>query len=140
MATDYQEYFKNRALNDINITPLVDVTMVILIIFILIAPLMEQGITVKLPGTSAREMVQQEAVTISISPDKKIYLGNSSVTIPELEDRLKVLQDGSNDISVILRADKDLPYELVVKVLDTIQKSGITKLGLATKVERVKTK
>lgn len=137
MATDYQEYFKNRALNDINITPLVDVTMVILIIFILIAPLMEQGITVKLPATSAKQMAQEEAVTISISPDKKIYLGNSAVTLPELEDRLKVLQDGNRDISVILRADKGLPYELVVKVLDTIQKAGISKLGLATKVERV---
>ncbi|MDX9703100.1 MAG: biopolymer transporter ExbD [Candidatus Auribacterota bacterium] len=137
MATDYQEYFKNRALNDINITPLVDVTMVILIIFILIAPLMEQGITVRLPDTSARQMAQKEAVTVSISPDKKIYLGNSAVTIPELEERLKVLQEGTNDLPVILRADKQLPYELVVRVLDTIQKAGITKLGLATKVERV---
>ncbi len=127
-----------KALNDINVTPLVDVMMVILIIFILIAPIMEQGITIKLPDTSAKYMKSQDAVTVSVSKDKKIYLGNTLVSLPALEDRLKVLRSGIPDLPVILRADKNLPYETVVRVLDSINRSGILKLGLATKVESLK--
>ena len=135
---DYSSSYRLKALNDINVTPLVDVMMVILIIFILIAPIMEQGITIKLPDTSAKYMKSQDSVTVSVSKDKKIYLGNTLVSLPALEDRLKVLRTGIPDLPVILRADKNLPYETVVKVLDSINKSGIVKLGLATKVESLK--
>ncbi len=135
---DYSSTYRLKALNDINVTPLVDVMMVILIIFILIAPIMEQGITIKLPDTSAKYMKSQDSVTVSVSKDKKIYLGNTLVSLPALEDRLKVLRTGIPDLPVILRADKNLPYETVVKVLDSINRSGIVKLGLATKVESLK--
>lgn len=138
MTTEYSSSYRLKALNDINVTPLVDVMMVILIIFILIAPIMEQGITIKLPDTSAKYMKSQDTVTVSVSKDKKIYLGNTLISLPALEDRLKVLRTGIPDLPVILRADKNLPYETVVKVLDSINKSGIIKLGLATKVESLK--
>lgn len=138
MFTQRDTFYKNQALNDINITPLVDVTMVMLIIFILIAPVIEQGITVKLPSTSPRPMKYEEAVTISISPDKKIYLGNSAVTLAALEERLTVLQQGVSDLPVVLRADQTLEYEYVMRVMDTIQKAGISKIGLATSVEHKK--
>ena len=138
MVSQRDAFYKNKALNDINITPLVDVTLVMLIIFILIAPVMEQGITVKLPATGARPMKHEDALTISLSRDKKIYLGNTAVTLPALEERLTTLSHGIHDLPVILRADQSLPYEFVVKVLDKIQKSGIIKVGLATKVEKVK--
>ena len=138
MAEERSLFYKNKALNEINMTPLIDVTMVMLIIFILIAPIMEQGITVKLPSTSAKNMSSTEAVTISIAKNKNIYLGNSVVSLPELEQRLKILQEGSPDLSVVLRADKNLPYQIVVKVMDIIQKAGIVKLGIATKTEQVK--
>ncbi|MCD6460852.1 biopolymer transporter ExbD [bacterium] len=138
MPEERSLFYKNKALNDINMTPLIDVTMVMLIIFILIAPVMEQGITVKLPSTSTKKMSNNEAVTISIANNKKIYLCNSVVSLPELEKRLKTLQEGTPDLSIVLRADKNLPYQIVVKVMDIIQKSGIVKLGIATKTERVK--
>jgi len=138
MAEERSLFYKNKALNEINMTPLIDVTMVMLIIFILIAPIMEQGITVKLPSTSAKNMSSSEAVTISIANNKKIYLGNTVVSLPELEQRLKTLQHGVPELSVVLRADKNLPYQIVVKVMDIIQKAGIVKLGIATKTEQVK--
>ncbi|MEW6534047.1 MAG: biopolymer transporter ExbD [Candidatus Auribacterota bacterium] len=138
MLSQRDEFYKSQALNDINITPLVDVTMVMLIIFILIAPVIEQGITVKLPETSARTMAHEESVTISLSEDKKIFIGNTAVTLPQLEERLISLRESVPNLPVVLRADKGLAYEFIVKVLDTIQKAGITKLGLATSVERVK--
>lgn len=138
MLSQRDEFYKYQALNDINITPLVDVTMVMLIIFILIAPVIEQGITVKLPETSARTMTHEESVTISLSEDKQIFMGSTVVTLPQLEERLLSLQESVPNLPVVLRADKGLSYEFIVKVLDTIQKAGITKLGLATSVERVK--
>ena len=138
MSSELEHYLADTPLTDINMTPLIDVTMVILIIFILIAPIMEQGITVKLPSTTKTAMAREKPFTISISKDKKIYLGNTVTSLAELEYNLRDLNKRMPEKPVVLRADKDLPYALIVKVLDSIQKSGIAKLGLATKVETVK--
>jgi len=138
MVRQFGSLYKSKALSDVNLTNLIDVCLVTLIMFILIAPVLEQGITVKLPSTSTKQMKYQEAVTISVSADKKIYLGNSLVSIPELEDRLRMMLATNVELPLILRADKNLPYELIVRILDVIQKSGGSKLGLATKIEIVK--
>lgn len=137
MLFETDPFYNTKPLNEINVTSLIDVTMVMLIMFIIVAPVIEQGITVRLPATSATAMRPEDAVTISLSADKKIYLGSNPITLPALEDRLKILGAGVPDLPVILRADKSLPYEFVVKVLDIVQRSGILKLGLATKVEIV---
>lgn len=138
MNSEVDQYIHTPPLTDINITPLVDVTMVILIIFILVAPMMEQGITVKLPATEAKPLAKEKPITISIAKDKKIYIGNIVTSLHGLELDLSNMALTLPDKPIVLRADKDLPYELIVKVLDVIQKSGIAKLGLATKVETVK--
>ncbi len=138
MARQLGSIYKTKALSDVNLTNLIDVCLVTLIMFILIAPVLEQGITVRLPQTSAKQMKYEEAITISISSDKRLYVGNSLVSFPELEDRLKVMLANNNELPLILRADKNLPYELIVRILDTIQKAGGSKLALATKIEVVK--
>jgi biopolymer transport protein ExbD len=120
---------------DINITPLVDVTFFILIIFLLIAPLIEHGINVNLPEASAKKLEKPESLTVSVRKTEdgpRIYLENERLTLSELRERLKTIAGSTPDTALILRADKQLQYDTVVQVLDIITDAGITKLGMAT--------
>jgi biopolymer transport protein ExbD len=120
---------------DINITPLVDVTFFILIIFLLIAPLIEHGINVNLPEASAKKLEKPESLTVSVRKTEggpRIYLENERLTLGELRERLKTIAGSTPDTALILRADKELQYDTVVQVLDIITDAGITKLGMAT--------
>ena len=120
---------------DINITPLVDVTFFILIIFLLIAPLIEHGINVNLPEASAKKLEKPESLTVSVrktAGGPRIYLENERLTLDELRERLKTIAGSTPDTALILRADKELQYDTVVQVLDIITDAGITKLGMAT--------
>ena len=122
----------------INITPLVDVTFFILIIFILIAPLMEHGINVNLPTASAKKLEKPDSIAVSVrktGTGARIYLGNERVTLAELTARLRRIASRDPGTALILRADKDLSYETVMHVIDAISDAGVSKMGMATIVK-----
>lgn len=122
---------RNRsAMSEINVTPLVDVMLVLLIIFMVTAPLMQQGIDVNLPKAKGKDLPQEERVTIIIKRDGRIYMNDNPVTIPEMKRKLEVI--GKLNPHVFLKADKDVPYGLVIEVMGEVKESGIERLGMVT--------
>ena len=124
-----------ETMNRVNLTPLIDVTFFILIIFILIAPMIEHGINLNLPSASPSKMAEPKSVTVSVSRQGdsfRVYIDNRRVELDELEQRLRALKEADPLVSIILRADKNLKYSIVVDTLDRITASGITRLGIAT--------
>ncbi|MCX6347976.1 MAG: biopolymer transporter ExbD [Candidatus Aureabacteria bacterium] len=123
-----------RVFNEINVINLVDVMLCILVAFILAAPIMEQGIDVRLPtSTPSKIKAQEDSLTVSISPPGKIYLNDQRVTLDELKKRLQSVAVTSPQTAVVLRADEGLNYGVVIKVLDGIRNSGLNRIGVATR-------
>lgn len=118
------------ALSDINVTPLVDVMLVLLIIFMVTAPLLKQGIDVRLPEAKGKELPAEERLNIIISKGGAIHMNNNPVSIDEMSARLKAIS--RLNPSVFLKADKDVPYGLVVRVMGEVKEAGIEKLGIMT--------
>lgn len=119
---------QRRALSEINVTPFVDVMLVLLIIFMVTAPLMQQGIDINLPQAKGKEISPTERTVITIKKDGKIYLDKASVTMQALTLKLSK----SLNKEVFLKADKDVPYGLVVEVMGELREIGIEKLGMVT--------
>ncbi len=119
---------RRQALSEINVTPLVDVILVLLIIFMVTAPLLQQGIDVNLPQAKGKEMSPTERIIITIKKDGKIYVDKTAVTLKSMQARLLK----SINKEVFLKADKDVPYGLVVEVMGELREIGIEKLGMVT--------
>lgn len=118
------------ALSDINVTPLVDVMLVLLIIFMVTAPLLQQGIDVNLPEAKAKELPMEERIDLTVRKDGKIYMNNNSVSMEEMVVKLKAIS--ARNPNVFLKADRDVNYGLVVKVIGEVKEAGIEKLGIIT--------
>ncbi len=119
--------------SDINVTSLVDVMMTLLIIFIIVAPMMEQGIDITLPTAEPKRIDVAEVLTISVAENERVYLEGQRVTLEELSERLANVHAAREDVAVLIKADTDLKYGKVVEVLDTVRGVGITRLAMATK-------
>lgn len=119
---------RRQALSEINVTPFVDVMLVLLIIFMVTAPLLQQGIDVALPQAKGKEMSPAERTIITIKKDGKIYLDKTSVTMKVLSATLSK----NRNKEVFLKADKDVPYGMVVTVMGELRSIGIEKLGMIT--------
>jgi biopolymer transport protein TolR len=126
---------KQGVISDINVTPLVDVMLVLLIIFMITAPMMTQGVDVDLPETTAKALKQKEKpIVITINDKGQIYFnrikGNQKLLKQQLMD---AASKGGTDQSVFLKADKNVPYGVVVSVMADIKEAGFQKLGMITK-------
>lgn len=122
---------RNRSvMSEINVTPLVDVMLVLLIIFMVTAPLLQQGIDVNLPKAKGKDLHQEERITLIIKRDGRIYMNDSPVTISEMKRSLEAIS--KLNPNVFLKADKDVPYGLVVEVMGEVKDSGIERLGMVT--------
>ena len=126
-----------QTLSDINVTPLVDVMLVLLIIFMVTAPLIQQGVEVKLPQARAQPVKSEDQkLVLSVKADRTIWLGTTDkpaqLTLEALEERLKANVRAQKDAQLFLMADRDLPYGFVVDVMAAVQRSGITNLGMIT--------
>jgi len=126
-----------QSLTEINVTPLVDVMLVLLIIFMVTAPLIQQGVEVNLPETRAKTVDSEEQkLVLSIKADRSLYLGTSEdatrVPYDALEDKLRANARATKDKALYLMADKSLPYGFVVDVMATVQRAGITNVGMIT--------
>jgi biopolymer transport protein TolR len=119
---------RRQALSEINVTPFVDVMLVLLIIFMVTAPLLQQGIDVTLPQARGKEMPPAERVIITVKKDGNIYLDKTTVTLETLKANLSKISDKE----VFLKADKDVPYGIVVTIMGDLREIGIEKLGMVT--------
>ncbi len=126
-----------QTLTEINVTPLVDVMLVLLIIFMVTAPLIQQGVEMNLPDARAKPVkAEEQKLVLSIKADKSLWLGTSedAARIPYdgLEDKLKANARVQKDHEVYLMADKNLPYGYVVDVMATMQRAGVVNVGMIT--------
>jgi biopolymer transport protein TolR len=125
--------YDDEVVHDINVTSLVDVTMTLLIIFIIVAPMIEQGIDVNLPSAEPKRIDVADVITISVTENERVYLEGQRVTMEELGDRLGNIRAAREDVAVLIKADADIRYGRVVEVLDTVRNAGIFKLAMATR-------
>ncbi len=124
---------KKGLVSDINVTPMVDVMLVLLIIFMVTAPMMTQGVDVNLPETTAKPLRQDEKPAV-ISIDKKgvIALGEIKGDLNLLSQELHKLSQSSPDKTILLKADKQVPYGIVAQVMAEVKDAGFNKLGMVT--------
>jgi biopolymer transport protein TolR len=120
------------ALSEINVTPFVDVVLVLLIIFMITAPMMIRGIDVQVPRTETRNVQPEERLILTVTKDKMIYLDDQQITLGRLQKVLTGLQKRNPKAAVFLRADEKVPYGVVVQVMDAVKKAGIDRLGMVT--------
>ena len=117
----------------INVTPLVDVMLVLLVIFMVTAPIIQQGVTVDLPKTRAAGLNSQEdPLVVGLTKDGNIYLNDTAIALPDLRSKLAAIGKASPDRALLLRADRNVPYGDVVGVIAAIKEAGINKLGMVT--------
>jgi biopolymer transport protein TolR len=123
----------DRLMSDINVTPFVDVMLVLLIIFMVTAPMMIQGVNVALPETSAEPLTsEQEHLIVTIDNGRNIFINDLQVSIDFLREKLISIFEGRIDREVYMKADKGLPYGFVVNVMAEIKGAGVEKLGMVT--------
>jgi biopolymer transport protein ExbD len=123
---------RHRALAEINITPLVDVMLVLLIISMLAAPMLQKGIPLDLPATETAQDIRDSRTVVSLDRDGRLRLNDQPVHPDLLERRMKALAAGSPGETVFLRADKLIPYGEVLLVMDRVRKAGVTRIALVT--------
>lgn len=133
MARRGKRQYDMDVVSDINVTSLVDVMMTLLIIFIIVAPMIEQGIDVNLPTAEPRKIDVADVLTIAVTENERVYLENQRVTLEELRDRLTSIRTARDDVAILIKADTDIKYGRVVEVLDTVRGVGISRLAMATK-------
>jgi len=120
------------SLADINITPLVDVVLVLLIIFMITAPVLQSGIEVNVPHTRTVKEITEERLVISIDKDQRVFLGNDPVNINEIADKLhQKIRDPQNQY-IFVRADENVPFGAFATVMDAVKSSGITNVSIVT--------
>jgi biopolymer transport protein TolR len=123
----------DRLMSDINVTPFVDVMLVLLIIFMVTAPMMMQGVDVTLPEATAKPLVaQKENLVITVDQNQQVHINDFAVETDYLKEKLAKILENRSDRDVYLRADKNVPYGVVVKVMAEIKAAGVEKLGMVT--------
>ncbi len=123
----------SRPISDINITPLVDVILVLLIIFMVTAPMLQMGIDVNLPRVKAKTVdVGEEKLILTINSGEEIFINKYKTSITGLKAKLESIFSSRIDREIFMRADKEVPYGFVVRVMSEVRKAGVDKLGMIT--------
>lgn len=132
--TENPQQNSHQPLSEINITPFVDVVLVLLIIFMVTAPLMQQGVDVNLPKTNAKSNIsmKEDDVVLSIDAKRNIFIGKNKVDRKDLINKLQAIFKSKNTKELYLEADKTINYGFVVDVMATAKNAGIEKVGLVT--------
>jgi biopolymer transport protein TolR len=127
---------RRRPLSDINVTPFVDVMLVLLVIFMVTAPLMQQGIPVELPKTQTAGLaLDEEPLVVTVKRDGALYVESARIELAELEGRLGSILASRGDGEVFLRADGKVAYETVAKTLAILRRAGAKQIGMVTEPE-----
>tara|TARA_B100000700_G_scaffold49000_1_gene51700 strand:+ start:1259 stop:1684 length:426 start_codon:yes stop_codon:yes gene_type:complete len=126
--------FQNKPMSEINVTPFVDVMLVLLIIFMITAPLLTSGVSVDLPTTDSEVLPgQDEPLTITINKNKEIFIGDNIVKVEALKIKLNAIANLNKDSRIFIRADELLPYGEVMTLMSLIKNAGYNKVALLTK-------
>lgn len=134
MAVDASSQRDGTTISQINVTPLVDVMLVLLVIFMVTAPIIQQGVQVNLPQAKAGAIPgTEELLVVSIAKNGRIYLNDNAVTSAELGEKLRAIRKLQGDKQVYLRADQDVRYGVVMRTIAEIKQAGIEKLGMVTR-------
>jgi biopolymer transport protein ExbD/biopolymer transport protein TolR len=120
------------SISDINVTPLVDVVLVLLIIFMVTAPVLQSGIEVNVPKTRTVKEITEERMVISINKQQRVFLGNDPININDIKARLRQKIRDPQHQSVFIRADEDVPFGAFATVMDAIKGAGITNVSIVT--------
>ena len=125
-----------QAMAEINVTNLVDVVLVLLIIFMISAPMMQSGVDIKLPKSSESPRDVSASIVVSITRDLQVYIDNYKIPRDQFEARLKTIRQVKKFRPVYIRADKRVPYGAVMEIMSKIKKLGIRNVGLVTEPEK----
>lgn len=121
-----------RYMSEINVVPMVDVVLVLLVIFMVTAPLLYRGLDIDLPRTATNTIAPEERVVLTVNKRREIFLDKDAVSMKHLAAALKRVKIRSPQVSLYLRADREVPYGVVVAVMDTVKRAGIERLGMVT--------
>lgn len=134
MAVDASSQGNGTTISQINVTPLVDVMLVLLVIFMVTAPIIQQGVQVNLPQAKAGAIPgREEQLVVAIARNGRIYLNDNPMTLTELGQKLRAIRQLKQDKEVYLRADQDVRYGVVMRAIAEIKQAGIEKLGMVTR-------
>jgi biopolymer transport protein TolR len=120
------------AISDINVTPLVDVVLVLLIIFMVTAPVLQSGVEVNVPRTRTVKEITEERMVISINKQQRVFLGNDPININDIKAQLRQKIRDPQHQSVFIRADQDVPFGAFATVMDAVKGAGITNVSIVT--------
>ena len=127
---------KNRVISQINVTPFVDVMLVLLIVFMITAPLLTVGVSVDLPKTKASQLNSKgDPIIISIKKNGELYIQEREIDTLQLLPRLKAISSGNKNLRIYVRGDKNVPYGLVLDTIAKIKSSGFKKVALVAKLK-----
>ena len=127
-----EKFSPSQPLSDINVTPFVDVMLVLLVIFMVTAPMFSQGLPVNLPEAAAPALESHKPLVVSISRKQEVYLGDREVGLANLKAALAAEQTGAKAPEILLKSDQSVPYGLVVQVMSILKEAGVEKLGIVT--------
>jgi biopolymer transport protein TolR len=134
MAMDASSQRQGTTIAQINVTPLVDVMLVLLVIFMVTAPIIQQGVQVNLPQANSNAIPgSEELLVVTVARNGKIYLNDNVMTLAELGQKLRAIKKLQADKQVYLRADQDVRYGVVMRTIAEIKQAGIEKLGMVTR-------
>jgi len=134
----YSQRHNLSTLSEINITPLLDLAFVLLIIFMITTPLLENSVNLVIPssGTANAAVNPGRVQTISIDRREAMKINDKPVAAADLQARLTELKKANPDLAIVIRPDRDLPVQKLIALMDTLQRSQINKVGIATKAEQ----
>jgi biopolymer transport protein TolR len=130
---------RHAVMSEINVTPMVDVMLVLLIIFMVSAPLLTVGVPIDLPQTQAKSLSQdKEPLTVSVNEKGQVFLQNSEISVDELVPKLKAVTDarGGSDERIFVRGDRKVDYGTVMKIMGRLSSAGFSRVALVTEVEQ----
>ncbi len=120
-------------MSDINVTPLVDVMLVLLIVFMVAAPLMTTGVPIELPKTQAKQLATpSEPLTISVQADRKVFIDKTEIALSDLAAKLQALAKNGTDEQLMVRGDTNVPYGAIMEVMGVLNSAGFSKISLVT--------
>ncbi len=126
-------FTENKSFSEINVTPLVDVVLVLLIIFMVAAPMLQMGIDVNLPKARSKSIdVTEEKLVLTINNAREVFLNRTKIPVADLRTKLEAIFTSRIDRDLYLKADRNVPYGFVVEVMSEVRKAGVDKLGMIT--------
>jgi biopolymer transport protein TolR len=136
MAMEASSQRESTTISQINVTPLVDVMLVLLVIFMVTAPIIQQGVQVNLPQARSSAIPgTEEHLVVTVAKNGKVYLNDNAMSLPELGAKLRAIKKIEANKQVYLRADQDVRYGVVMKTIAEIKQAGIERLGMVTRPE-----